>query len=198
MMEDIQKLKTEKVNPLPINPTNYQMVPVDKKETKEESKEKKIEVKNEEVSKTKEVTEEDKKELERNRYMEEEKYNEVRDYFTKVQKYILNDKKDDEKIRTFLKGELSEILEILEEMDSDENSSFFKYDPAYKYFIKLTNKVTDEYIRTNFKEIHFLLDPKNVGKLSILTTQLFADAFNVFCRNIIKEFHQEEGKLEVD
>lgn len=198
MMEDIQKLKTEKVNPLPINPTNYQMVMADKKESPEKTIEKKIEVKKEEVSKTKEVTEEDKKELERNRYMEEEKYNEVRDYFTKVQKYILNDKKDDEKIRTFLKGELSEILEILEEMESDENSSFFKYDPAYKYFIKLTNKVTDEYIRTNFKEIHFLLDPTNVGNISLNMSELFAEAFQRFCHPLIEEIQKGCKLLEVD
>jgi hypothetical protein len=198
MMEDIQKLKTEKVNPLPINPTNYQMVMADKKESPEKTIEKKIEVKKEEVSKTKEVTEEDKKELERNRYMEEEKYNEVRDYFTKVQKYILNDKKDDEKIRTFLKGELSEILEILEEMESDENSSFFKYDPVYKYFIKLTNKVTDEYIRTNFKEIHFLLDPTNVGNISLNMSELFAEAFQRFCHPLIEEIQKGCKLLEVD
>jgi hypothetical protein len=122
ILEDIQKLKTEKANPPPINPTNYQMVVVDKKETKEESKEKEkttIEKKKNEIPKTNQLKE------------EEEKYNDIRDYFSKVQKSILKDKKDDEQTKTFLKGELSEILEILEEMDSDENNSFLKYDPVY-------------------------------------------------------------------
>ena len=171
----------------------------DKKESSEKTTDnKKNELKKVEVPKTREVTEEDKKELERNRYMEEEKYNEVHDYLTKVQKYILNDKKDDEKIKTFLKGELSEILEILEEMDSDENSSFFKYDPAYKYFIKLTNKVTDEYIKTNFKEIHFLLDPTNVGNIPLNMSELFAEAFQRFCHPLIEEIQKGGRLLEVD
>jgi hypothetical protein len=198
MLEDIQKIKTDKTNFLPINPANYQMVMADKKESPEKTIEKKIEVKKEEVSKTKEFTEEDKKELERNRYMEEEKYNEVRDYFTKVQKYILNDKKDDDKIRTFLKGELSEIVGILEQVDSDENSSSLKYEQVYKYFIKLTNKVTDEYIRTNFKEIHFLLDPTNVGNISLNMSELFAEAFQRFCHPLIEEIQKGCKLLEVD
>ena len=211
MLEDIQKLKIEKANPPPppVNPINYQMVVVDKKETKEESKESKekpttIERKNEvkkEVPKPKEPTEEERKELEDERYIEVEKYNEVRDYFSKVQKYILRDKKDDEKIRTFLKGELSEILGILEEVDSDENSSFLKYDTIYKYFIKLTDKITDEYIKTNFKEIHFILDPTNNGNITVSMSELFAEAFQRFCSPLVEEIQKEkkeEGKIEVD
>jgi hypothetical protein len=201
MLEDIQKIKTDKTNFLPINPANYQMVMADKKESPEKTIEKKIEVKKEEVSKTKEFTEEDKKELERNRYMEEEKYNEVRDYFTKVQKYILNDKKDDDKIRTFLKGELSEIVGILEQVDSDENSSSLKYEQVYKYFIKLTNKVTDEYIKTNFKEIKFTLDPTNNGNIPINMKELFVISFERFCYPLIEEIQKEEkeeDKIEVD
>jgi hypothetical protein len=222
MLEDIQKIKTDKTNFLPINPANYQMVVVDKKETKEDSKEKektitpekKEEVKKElptakepteedkkELPTAKEPTEEDKKELERNRYMEEEKYNEVRDYFTKVQKYILNDKKDDDKIRTFLKGELSEIVGILEQVDSDENGSSLKYEQVYKYFIKLTNKVTDEYIKTNFKEIKFTLDPTNNGNMSINMKELFVISFERFCYPLIEEIQKEEkeeDKIEVD
>jgi hypothetical protein len=208
MLEDIQKIKTDKANFLPINPANYQMVVVDKKETKEDSKEKEKTItpeKKEEVKKelptAKEPTEEDKKELERNRYMEEEKYNEVRDYFTKVQKYILNDKRDDDKIRTFLKGELSEIVGILEQVDSDENSSSLKYEQVYKYFIKLTNKVTDEYIKTNFKEIKFTLDPTNNGNIPINMKELFVISFERFCYPLIEEIQKEEkeeDKIEVD
>jgi hypothetical protein len=208
MLEDIQKIKTDKTNFLPINPANYQMVVVDKKETKEDSKEKEKTItpeKKEEVKKelptAKEPTEEDKKELERNRYMEEEKYNEVRDYFTKVQKYILNDKRDDDKIRTFLKGELSEIVGILEQVDSGENSSSLKYEQVYKYFIKLTNKLTDEYIKTNFKEIKFTLDPTNNGNITVTMSELFADAFKRFCYPLIEEIQKEEkeeDKIEVD
>jgi hypothetical protein len=213
MIEDIQKLKTElktEKTTLPtINPTNYQMVVVDKKETKEESKEKektptviekKNEVKKVEVPKTKEITEEEKKELEED---EIKKYDEVCEYLTKVQKYILKDKKDDEKIRTFLRGEFYEIRTILEEMDSNENNSPFKYDPVYKYFIKLTDKITDEYIKTNFKEIHFILDPTNNKTISINMTELFANAFQRFCHPLIEEIQkdkdkEEEGKIEVD
>jgi len=199
MMEDIQKLKTEKVNPPPpINPTNYQMVPVDKKETKEESKEKEKTII---VEKPNELKKEEAIKIDDIGKMEEEeidKYNESVYFLTKVENYILKDKKDDEKFKSFIKGEISQVFELFERIDTNENSSFFKHDPIYQYFLKLTNKITDEYIKANFKEIIFILDPKNIGKLSILTTQLFANAFNVFCRNIIKEFHQEEGKLEVD
>jgi hypothetical protein len=205
MLEDIQKIKTEKANLPPINPTNYQMVVVDKKETKEESKEKEKtitpEKKNEvkkELPKTKEPTEEEKKELDDT---EITKYNEIRDYFTKVQKYILRDKKDDEKIRTFLKRELSEILGILEEVASDENSSPLKYELVYKYFIKLTDKITDEYIKTNFKEIKFTLDPTNNGNIPINMRELFVISFERFCYPLIEEIQKqekEEGKIEVD
>jgi hypothetical protein len=192
MMQDIQKLKTEKANPPlpPMNPTNYQMVMADKKESPEKN-----EIKKEETPKTNnQLTEEGKK-------MEEEevdKYNDAVCFFLKVENYILSDKKEDEKFKTFIKGEIGKVFELFKEVDLGENSSFFKHDPIYEYFIKLTNKITDEYIKTNFKEIIFILDPKNVGKLSILASELFADAFNVFCRNIIKEFQEEEGKLEVD
>lgn len=133
--------------------------------------------------------------------MEEEeinKYNESVYFLTKVENYILKDKNDDEKFKTFIKGEIGKVLELFEQIDSDENSSFFKHDPIYQYFIKLTNKITDEYIKSNFKEIIFILDPKNMGKLSIVTTRLFANSFSVFCRNIIKKFQEQEGKLEVD
>jgi hypothetical protein len=208
ILEDIQKIKTDKANITQVNPANYQMVVVDKKETKEDSKEKEKTItpeKKEEVTKqlpkAKEPTEEEKKELERNRYMEEEKYNEVRDYFTKVQNYILKDKKNDDKIRTFLKGELSEILGILEEVDSDENSSFLKYELVYKYFIKLTDKITDEYIKTNFKEIKFTLDPTNNGNIPINMRELFVISFERFCYPLIEEIQKEEkeeDKIEVD
>jgi len=208
ILEDIQKIKTDKANITQVNSANYQMVVVDKKETKEDSKEKEKTItpeKKEEVTKqlpkAKEPTEEEKKELERNRYMEEEKYNEVRDYFTKVQNYILKDKKNDDKIRTFLKGELSEILGILEEVDSDENSSFLKYELVYKYFIKLTDKITDEYIKTNFKEIKFTLDPTNNGNIPINMRELFVISFERFCYPLIEEIQKEEkeeDKIEVD
>jgi hypothetical protein len=198
MLEDIQKLKTEKTTiPSPVNPTNNQMVVVDKKETTEKSV--KIEKKNE-VKK-----EEEKKEVEdMNKITDAEmkKYLEIGDYFTKIENYILKDKKNDEKIRTFLKGELSEILDMFEEMDSDENSSFLKYDPTYKYFIKLTDKVTDEYIKTNFKEIKFILDPTNNGNITVTMSELFAEAFKRFCYPIIAEIQKEEkeegDKIEVD
>ena len=215
MLEDIQKLKTEKTTPPPppINLANYQMVPVDKKETKEESKEKekttaiekKNEVKKVEVPKQKQHTEEEKKELEETAQIEEDeikKYNEVCEYLTKVHKYILEDKKDDEKIKTFLSGEFYEIRTILEEMDSYENTSFLKYDKVYKYFIKLTDKITDEYIKSNFKEIHFILDPTNNRTISINMTELFANAFQRFCAPLVEEIQKdkekEEGKIEVD
>jgi len=193
MFEDIQKLKTEKATlPIPVNSSNSQMVVVDKKETKEKSV--KIEKKNE-------VKKEEKKEKDEMGKTEEEtnmkKYVEIRDYFSKVQNYILKDKKDDEKIRTFLKGELTEILDILEEMDSDENSSFLKYDPTYKYFIKLTDKITDEYIKSNFKEILFILDATNNGNISINMSELFANAFKIFCSPLITEI-QKENRVEVD
>ena len=202
MLEDIQKIKTEKATlPSPVNPTNYQVVLVDKKETKEESKEKtttsekkKSEVKKEEAPITKELTEEEKT----------EKRREIRSYFTKIENYILKDKKNDEKIRNFLKGELSEILDMFEEMDSDENSSFLKYDPIYKYFLKLTDKITDEYIKTNFKEMNFIVDPTNNGNITVTMSELFADAFKRFCYPIIAEIQKEEkeekqeGKIEVD
>jgi hypothetical protein len=198
MLEDIQKLKTEKTTILSsVNPTNNQMVVVDKKETTEKSV--KIEKKNE-VKK-----EEEKKEVEdMNKITDAEmkKYLEIGDYFTKIENYILKDKKNDEKIRTFLKGELSEILDMFEEMDSDENSSFLKCDPTYKYFIKLTDKITDEYIKTNFKEIKFILDPTNNGNITVTMSELFAEAFKRFCYPIISEIQKEEkeegDKIEVD
>jgi len=91
---------------------------------------------------------------------------------------------------------------MFEEMDSNENSSFLKYDPTYKYFIKLTDKITDEYIKTNFKEIKFILDPTNKNEsISINMTQLFAEAFKRFCYPIISEIQKEEkeeDKIEVD
>jgi hypothetical protein len=193
MLEDIQKLKTEKTTiPSPVNPTNNQMVVVDKKETTEKSVkiEKKNEVKKEEEDMNK-ITD-----------AEMKKYLEIGDYFTKIENYILKDKKNDEKIRTFLKGELSEILDMFEEMDSDENSSFLKYDPTYKYFIKLTDKVTDEYIKTNFKEIKFILDPTNNGNITVTMSELFAEAFKRFCYPIISEIQKEDkeegDKIEVD
>jgi|UniRef100_A0A6C0CUX1 hypothetical protein len=192
MLEDIQKLKTEKTTPpSPVNPTNNQMVLVDKKETTEKSV--KIEKKNE-VKKE----EEEKKELDDT---EIAKYNEIRDYFKKVQTYILKDKKDDDKIRTFLKGELSEILGILEEIDSDENSSSLKYEQVYKYFIKLTDIITDEYIKTNFKEIKFTLDPTNNGNIPINMRELFVISFERFCYPLIEKIQKEEkeeDKIEVD
>ncbi len=194
MLEDIQKLKTEKATlPSPVNPTNSQMVIVDKKDTTEKSVkiEKKSEVKKEETPIMKELTEEEKT----------EKRREIRSYFMKVQNYILNDKKNDDKFRTFIKGELSEIVELLEDMNTNKNSPFFKCDPVYQYFLKLTNKLTDEFIKTNFKEISFIIDPTNIGKLSTNMSELFADSFDIFCYPLIEEFQKqekEEGKIEVD
>jgi len=194
MLEDIQKLKTEKATlPSPVNPTNSQMVLVDKKESTEKSVkiEKKSEVKKEETPIMKELTEEEKT----------EKRREIRSYFMKVQNYILNDKKNDEKFRTFIKGELSEIVELLQDMNTNKNSPFFKCDPVYQYFLKLTNKLTDEFIKTNFKEISFIIDPTNIGKLSTNMSELFADSFDIFCYPLIEEFQKqekEEDKIEVD
>jgi len=73
MFEDIQKLKT----PTPVNPTNNQMVLVDKKETTENSVkiQKNNEVKKEETHIMKELTKEE----------ETEKCREIRIYFRKVQ-----------------------------------------------------------------------------------------------------------------
>jgi len=194
MLEDIQKLKTEKATlPSPVNPTNSQMVIVDKKDTTEKSVkiEKKNEVKKEEVPITKEITEEE----------ETEKRREIRSYFMKVQNYILHDKKNDEKFRTFIKGELSEIVELLEDMNTNKNSPFFKCDPVYQYFLKLTNKLTDEFIKTNFKEISFIVDPTNIGKLPTNMLALFGDSFDIFCYPLVEEFQKqekEEAKIEVD
>ena len=199
ILEDIQKLKNEKPSPKPIpepssiNPANYQMVMVDKKETEESSKESK-EKKNELSKKRQELTEEEKKELEEIEKSEINKYNEIENYFKKIQKYILTDKKNDEKINYFLKGEIPQIIYLLEDMNSDNNTSLFKYDPIYKYFIDLTtNKITDEYIKSNFKEIYFILDPTNRGKekLSLNMSQLFAIAFEQFCNPIIEEIKKK-------
>jgi hypothetical protein len=186
MFEDIQKLKT----PTPVNPTNNQMVLVDKKETTENSVkiQKNNEVKKEETHIMKELTKEE----------ETEKCREIRIYFRKVQNYILNDKKNDEKIRTFIKGELSEIIELLEHMDANKNSPFFKCEPVYQYFLKLTNKLTDEFIKANFKEISFIVDPTNIGKLPTNMLALFADSFDIFCSPLIEEFQKEEQKIQVD
>lgn len=189
MLEDIQLLKKEKaktnftppsspVTPITTaNSTKYQMVAVEsKKETKEKDEPKK------EINKTNDLTQEE---------IDVKKFTEIKEHFEKVQKYILKEKKDDDKIRIFLKGELSEILSVFKEMGSDKNCPL-KYDTVYKYFVKLTNKVTDEYIKTNFKEINFIVDPINRGVLSINMSELFAAAFERFCNPLIQEIQKEK------
>jgi len=83
-------------------------------------------------------------------------------------------------------------------MDTNKNSPFFKCEPVYQYFLKLTNKLTDEFIKANFKEISFIVDPTNIGKLPTNMLALFADSFDIFCSPLIEEFQKEEQKIQVD
>jgi hypothetical protein len=202
--------KTENPSPPPINPTNYQMVVVDNiksEEPKEKEKtttvEKKNEVKKEEVSKH-QITKEEVKEFKEMQKIEDDeikKHQEISVYFSKIQNYILKDKKNDEQFRIFIRGELKEIIILLKHANSDQSSSLFKYEPVYQpvyqYFIELINRITDEYIKSNFKEINFILDPTSVGKISLNMSELFASAVDTFCYPLIEEF-LKDGKIQID